>query len=51
MDATLVMFGTIKEGIMKLMDERLKAFRVEIVVGQLGAQTPSFREFKACGTP
>ena len=37
LDATHVMFGTIKEGILELMDERLRTFQVEIVVGQIGA--------------
>ena len=36
---------------MELLDESIGAFRAEIMVGQLGAQTPSFREFKACGAP
>ena len=36
---------------MEIMEERLRAFRDEIVVGQVGAQTPSFWEFKACGAP
>ena len=31
------------------MNERLRSFRVEIIVGQIGARTPSFREFKAFG--
>ena len=47
LDATLVMFNTINEGIMYLMDERLMYFKAEIVAGQIGAQTPSFMEFKA----
>ena len=50
-DATLVIFGTIKEGIMEIMEEQLRSFRAEIVAGQVGAQTPSFREFKACRAP
>ena len=50
-DATPIIFGMIKEGMMEIMEERLKAFRVEITAGQVGAQTPSFREFKACGAP
>ena len=49
LDATLVMFGTIKEGIIELMDERLRYFRVDIVAGQIGARTASLREYKACG--
>ena len=49
MESTPVIFDTIKEGIMELLDERLGALRAEIALGQLGARTPSFREFKACG--
>ena len=51
LDATPVIFRTVKEGIMDLMEERLRLFRAEIAVGQIGARTPSFREFKACGAP
>ena len=43
-DATPVMFGTIKEGIMELLDDRLGAFRAEMATGQLDAH----RELKAC---
>ena len=32
-DATLLLFGTLKEGIMELMDKRFKYFWAEIVVG------------------
>lgn len=49
LDGIHVMFGTIKEGIMKLVDECLRAFLAEIVVGQIGALPPSFQKFKACG--
>ena len=51
LDATSMLFGTIKEGIMELMDERLRKFRVEIATGQIGARAPSFGEFKAYGAP
>ena len=37
LDVTLGMFGTIKEGIMELLDEWLGAFHAEIAVGQIGA--------------
>ena len=36
---------------MGLLHESLGAFRAGIAVGQLGAQTLSFMEFKACGAP
>ena len=51
LDATPVLFDTIKEGIMKLMDDRLKTLQVEIDAGQIGARAPSFGEFKAYGAP
>ena len=36
LDVNSMMFGTIKEGITKLLDERLGASQVEIAAGQLG---------------
>lgn len=39
------MFGTIKNGIMELLDDRLRAFQANIAVEQLEAH----RELKACG--
>ena len=36
--------GVYRAEIVELLDERLGSFQVEIAVGQLGAQTPSFRE-------
>lgn len=41
-------FGTIKEGIIELLNEWLRDLRAEIVAGQIRAQTLSFPEFKAC---
>lgn len=49
LDATPVGFGTIKEGIMELMDEHLGAYQAEIAVGQLGSRNLSHQEFKARG--
>ena len=46
-----MLFGTIKDGILELMDEWLRTFRDDIVARQIGARTPSFREFKDCGAP
>lgn len=51
MEATPVIFSTIKEGIIELYNKHIEDFRVDIMVGQLGAPTISFREFKACGDP
>ena len=49
LNATLVIFGIVKEGIMEIMDEMLRSFRVQIAAGQIGARAPLFREFKVCG--
>ena len=46
LEKTYVIFGTIKEGIMEILDEHLGAFRSEMV----GACTLTFREFWACET-
>lgn len=46
--ATPVLFGTIKDGIMELVDEGHKPFRDEIAMSQVGARTFSCRELKAC---
>ena len=51
LDATPMMFDTIKEEIMDLIDKRVNTFRGEIVGGQIEARSPSFREFKAYGDP
>ena len=51
LDATSMIFGTVKEGIMEIMEEQVRSFRSEIAAGQIGTQTPSFREFKVCGVP
>ena len=37
LDATPVIFGTVKEGIMEIMEERLKSFMDKFVPGQVGA--------------
>lgn len=43
LEETHVMFGTIKEGIIELMDECMRSLRVELVVSQFG-HTLSFSE-------
>ena len=35
--ATPVIFGMVKEGMMEIVEERLRLFRVEIATGQVGA--------------
>lgn len=42
LDATPVIFGTVKEGIMELLDNQLGSFHVEITAIQFGALTLSF---------
>ena len=37
LDATPVFFGTVKEGMMEIMEEWLRAFRSDIVAVQVGA--------------
>mgnify|MGYP001550121524 CR=1 FL=1 len=50
LDQTPVIFGTVKEGILEILGERLGAFRTELMA-MLGARTLTFREFRACGAP
>ena len=50
LEQTLVMFGTIKEGIVELLDEHLGAFRTEILA-IVGACTLTFLEFHVRGDP
>ena len=37
LDATPIIFGTVKEGMMEIMEERLRAFRVDTTAGQVRA--------------
>ena len=50
LDQTPVIFGSIKEGMLELMDERLSTFRAE-VAAMMGSHTLTFRDFRACGAP
>ena len=36
LDATPVIFGMVKEGIMEIMEERLRSFRADLSAGQIG---------------
>lgn len=45
------MFGSIKEGIVELVDECLGSFHVKLTVGQLEARIFTFGEYHACGAP
>lgn len=49
LDVTPAMVGTIKEGIMEQLDERIGVFHVDITACQIRVRTLSLREFKACG--
>ena len=66
LDQISMIFGSVKEGILEIMeerqevyhseivallDERVRAFRAEITACQLGVRTPLFWEFKAYGAP
>ena len=47
LDQTPVIFGAVKEGILEILDERLGAFRAEIVA-MMGVRTLTFCHFRAC---
>ena len=46
---TPVMFGTIKEGIVEMIEERFWAFQAEMSVGQFGGHTLMLKDFWGCG--
>ena len=50
LDSTPVMFNTITEGIIELIEEKLMVFRAYIGAHHFGAWTLSFWNFKACGS-
>ena len=50
MDQTPMIFGTIKEGILEILDERSSAFCTE-VAAMMGPHTLTFMEFRTCGAP
>ena len=50
LDQTPVIFGMLKEGILEILDERLGAFRTEMMA-LMGTRTLTFRDFRACGAP
>ena len=51
LDATPMMFGTIKERINEMMEEHLQAFRADLSVRQYGSHTLIFKDFRGCGAP
>ena len=46
-----VIFGSIKEGIVELMEDRLRAFRSDMATSQSGSRTLSFKDFRGSGAP
>ena len=50
LEHTPVIFGTIKEGIMEVLEERLGSIHFEMVA-LVGARTLTFRDFRPCGAP
>ena len=51
LDATLVIFESIKEGIMEVMEDCLQILGVDQAVSQSGAHTLSFKDFTECRAP
>lgn len=51
LDTIPMMFDTIKDGIIELLDERLGVFRAKIIASQFWARNLTFRKFKAYGSP
>ena len=51
LESTPINFGSIKEGIVKLMEDRLRAFRSNMASGQSGSRTLSFKDFRGSGAP
>ena len=43
LESTPILFGSIKEGIMELMEDRLRAFRSDMASSQSGSRTLSLR--------
>ena len=51
LESTPIIFGSIKEGIVELMEDRLRAFRSDMASGQSGSRTLSFKDFRGSGAP
>ena len=45
-----MIFGTVKEGNLEILDKRMTLYRSEMVA-IVGVRTLTFREFWSCGTP
>ena len=51
LNATPMMFGLIKEGIIELMEDCLRIFTADLAASQSGARSLSFKDFKGCRAP
>ena len=51
LESTPIIFGSIKEGIVELMEDRLRVFRSDMASGQSGSHTLSFKDFRGSGAP
>ena len=51
LESTPILFGSIKEGIMELMEDRLQAFRSDLASSQSGSRTLYFKDFRGNGAP
>ena len=49
LESTPVTFGSIKEGIIELMEDRLRSLRSDFPSSQAGACTLSFKDFRGSG--
>lgn len=49
LDASPVIFGMVKEGIMEIMEERLRSFRAELAAGRWGLELPRSRSSRRVG--
>ena len=50
-ESTPIIFGSIKEWIIELMEDRLRAFRSDLATSQSGSHTLSFKDFRGSGAP
>ena len=51
LDMALLIFGSIKEGIIELMEDRLRAFKIDMAPSHSRARMLSFKDFRGCGEP
>nr|KAJ0192258.1 hypothetical protein LSAT_V11C800444800 [Lactuca sativa] len=51
LESTPIIFGSIKEGIVELTEDRLRTFRSDMASGQSGSRTLSFKDFRGSGAP